>query len=371
MTIVAAHQGAELYGSDRVFLSTARALPDVLVAVPSEGLLTRVLAQERIPFETVEFPVLRRVDLRTPYAALRTLLRFVISIPRLRRWLVERKATTVYVSTLTCPAWLLAARLAGAKVLCHVHESGLSLNPLLSHLLLLPLRLAHVVIVNSRDTAVWVAQNSSKSVGRRIELLYNGVEAPDPMPAPTPRRQGRPHQVVVVGRLSVHKGQDVALAALARLREKGLDVELTLVGDCYPGYEAFVEDLHQRVEALGLTNFVHFAGFVEDPSRFVRGADLVLVPSRMEPFGLVAVEAAMAMRPLIVSDVGGLREIVSDGVNGLLVPPDDPAALAAAAERLLMAPEAAAAMARQACVDAHARFSAASYRSRILEVIAG
>ena len=69
-------------------------------------------------------------------------------------------------------------------------------------------------------------------------------------------------------------------------------------------------------------------------AELMRAADVVVVPSRREPLGLAAVEALACGTPVIASAVGGLREVVRDGENGLLIPPADPAALAQALARL-------------------------------------
>jgi glycosyltransferase involved in cell wall biosynthesis len=89
----------------------------------------------------------------------------------------------------------------------------------------------------------------------------------------------------------------------------------------------------------------------------------VLVPSRLEPFGNVAVEAQLAGKPVVASDVQGLPEIVQDGLTGLLVPPDDPAALAAAVGRLLDEPGLAERLAGSGAAAARQRFSPDRYRS--------
>jgi glycosyltransferase involved in cell wall biosynthesis len=68
---------------------------------------------------------------------------------------------------------------------------------------------------------------------------------------------------------------------------------------------------------------------------WMRTADVVVVPSRREPLGLAAVEALACGTPVVASKVGGLREVVRDGENGLLIPADDPGALAEALRRLL------------------------------------
>jgi len=112
-----------------------------------------------------------------------------------------------------------------------------------------------------------------------------------------------------------------------------------------------------------LAECVHFAGFSDVAAAFMRAADIVLVPSRVEPFGNVAVEAQLAGKPVVASAVQGLPEIVEDGRTGLLVAPDDPAALAAAVTRLLDEPGLAGRLAQSGADSAHLRFSPDRYRS--------
>jgi D-inositol-3-phosphate glycosyltransferase len=87
-------------------------------------------------------------------------------------------------------------------------------------------------------------------------------------------------------------------------------------------------------------------------STWYRAADVVLVPSRSESFGLVALEAAACGRPVVAAAVGGLRTIVEDGSTGLLVEGRAPASFAAAVERILRDPEGAAAMGAAAAARA-------------------
>jgi glycosyltransferase involved in cell wall biosynthesis len=118
-------------------------------------------------------------------------------------------------------------------------------------------------------------------------------------------------------------------------------VHLILAGDgpVRPALEA-------QASALGLSERVTFTGWVspEEVHELTARATIVLVPSRMEGFGLVALEAALMARPAIVADIGGLREAVADAVTGIVVPSRDAGALAAAIRRLLAAPAVARAM---------------------------
>ena len=366
----AVHPHADMYGSDRMFLESVGIMtPDVHVVVPKRGPLVDALEQRGIDYEIKDFPVLRKVELRNPWNALRFMFEFLRSIVTLTSWLSARQAAVVYVSTIAAPEWLIAGRLSGARVVCHVHESEPQMSRPASALLLSPLLAAHVAIANSLDCQSWIRSALGKRVARRSRVVHNGVPEPDPAAAAAPaeRRTG-PRNLVVVGRLARRKGQDTAISAAALVRRAGFDVQLTLVGDGYPGYEDYVDHLRELAVEEQVGDVTVFAGF-QDPTPHMAAADVVLVPSRVEPFGLVAVEALLLGRPLVATRVGGLQEIISDGETGLLVPPEDPQALAEAIIRLLSDPLAAAALGRAGQADARARFSMEVYGASLSQAI--
>jgi len=138
--------------------------------------------------------------------------------------------------------------------------------------------------------------------------------------------------LLFVGRLVSVKGADLAIEALQSLRDRGMNVTLTICGD---GPER--STLEHQVQQAGLGAAVHFEGWTE-PDRlasFYQSAELLLIPSRYEPFGIVALEAIASRCPVVAANTGGLPEAVGD--CGALVPPNDPTALADAIERVLQA----------------------------------
>jgi len=141
-----------------------------------------------------------------------------------------------------------------------------------------------------------------------------------------------PPKLLAVGVAVAHKGFDLALAAFARLRPGRPTLSLTIAGDG-PALPA----LRQQAASLGVADAVDLRGRVEpdEVPGLMRASSLVLMPSRIEPFGLVALQAAQCGRAIVAARVGGLPEIVVDGVTGLLVPPDDAEALARAIGALL------------------------------------
>ena len=141
-----------------------------------------------------------------------------------------------------------------------------------------------------------------------------------------------PPRLLCVGRATEQKGFDTAIAVMPRVLERHPDTQLDIVGD-----GDALESLKQRARDLGVASRVSFHGW--QPPEAIEGwhdrATLVLMPSRWEPFGLVALQAAQRARVCIASDVDGLPEVVEDGSTGFLRPPDDPEAWAVTINDLL------------------------------------
>lgn len=362
LRVTLAHPSAELYGSDLQLAETVGAFVaaghDVTVVLPEEGPLVAVLDGRGARTVVTSFPVLRKAFLN-PRGLVRLAAATLRAVPTL--WRLTGTADVVWVNTITVPAWLAVARLRRRDTVCHVHEAEDEGHRLVRTGLALPLVLAHRIVCNSA-----AARASLVSVlpvlSRRTTVVHNGVEGPADEPAPPrPRTPGDPAVVALVGRLSPRKGTDVALEAVAALRGEGRDVRLALCGSTFEGYEWFERDLRARAEQPDLAGAVDFLGFVRPVWSVLEAADVVVVPSRVEPFGNTAVEALWARRPLVASRTQGLREIVEEGVTGLQAEPGDAASLAAAIARLLDDPALAHDLAETGRREARRRFSTESY----------
>jgi D-inositol-3-phosphate glycosyltransferase len=151
--------------------------------------------------------------------------------------------------------------------------------------------------------------------------------------------------LLFVGRIQPLKCADVAIETLAELLEPGSEPYRLVVvgGPSGPHGEKALQGLHDVADARGMREHVHFI----DPqphellSSYYRAADVCLVPSRSESFGLVALEAAACGTPVVASAVGGLTTLVEQGHTGFLVEDHDPAAYAAAVRRVVDEPLAA------------------------------
>lgn len=149
--------------------------------------------------------------------------------------------------------------------------------------------------------------------------------------------------------LRPQKALDVLLEAHARVIQEVPEAHLVIAGD-----GPLRAALEQHAERLGIRDRVFFLGPREDVDGILRGLDVAALSSDWEGTPLLAFECMAHRTPLVATDVGGLREIVEEGVSGLLVPRRDPAALAAGIVGLLQHPERRAALAEAA----HARLAA-------------
>jgi glycogen(starch) synthase len=137
--------------------------------------------------------------------------------------------------------------------------------------------------------------------------------------------------VLFVGRLVHEKGAHVLVNAVPKVLQK-INAKFVIVGNGY-----MRDQLSDLVRGMGLAHKVMFTGFVDDETlrKLQKCADVSVVPSLFEPFGIVALEAMAAGSPLVVSDTGGLSEIVSHEVDGVKVYAGNPDSLSWGITRVL------------------------------------
>lgn len=175
-------------------------------------------------------------------------------------------------------------------------------------------------------------------------------------------------RVLLASRLLWDKGLAEFVAALRQLRLQGRTVHALLAGMPDPGNPATVPEATIREwVAEGLVSWL---GHVDDMAGLLGSVDVVVLPSHREGLPRTLVEAAACGLPLITTDVPGCREVVSDGVDGLLVPKGDSKALAQAIRRLQENPELARRMGAAARLKARSQFDEHIVIQRTLEVYA-
>jgi glycosyltransferase involved in cell wall biosynthesis len=167
----------------------------------------------------------------------------------------------------------------------------------------------------------------------KVEVVHYGL---DDLPAPWGANDSNPVEagaqvLLAISRLEPQKGLDVAVRALPHIRASHPKAVLVVLGE--GPQRAELSALVRELEVP-----VHLLGRVPDVASWLRRAELLVHPARWEGFGLALLEAMLASKPIVATNVSSIPEIVSDGETGLLVEPDDPDALARAVSRVLDAP---------------------------------
>lgn len=178
----------------------------------------------------------------------------------------------------------------------------------------------------------------------RVRVIYNPIETDAfqkvsrSTAAALREELGIPVQALVVGivgQIQAMKGHQTFVDAALQFLGEEPDARFLVVGEPHGGAnEHFLSRLKDAVKAAGQTETFCFTGFRDDIPAVMHAIDVLTVPSWNEPFGRVAVEGMAAGCAVVAADTGGLPEIVTDGLDGLLVPPKDVDALASALTRL-------------------------------------
>lgn len=346
-TILFMHQSADLYGSDRVLLALVSKLDSEkflpIVLLPVDGPLVAELQAAAVECHVVEITRLSRATL-----SLRGLLslpfNLLKSMRAMDRVLAGRVIDIVHSNTLAVLSSPLWARWHRVPHVWHVHE--IIVNPKFvrraySYMLSW---FADCIICVSQATKANLVQDRP-ALGNKIKVVWNGLERSSPVncdAARTYREQisiGESEVLVaLVGRINRWKGQVLLVEAAGLLWQQGIrHVRYVLVGSAPDGQAHFLEKLQLAINQSPAKSVFTLQGFTNDVWTVWDACDIAVIPStEPEPFGMVALEAMAAAKPVIAANHGGLTEIVVNDRTGLLVPPDNALALAEAIKLLAL-----------------------------------
>lgn len=307
-----------------------------------EGLF--LAAAAGIADRLTQYPIRRLYGLRT----LRQQARFARDLRRHRIDVVHTYGFYPNCFALP-PAWL-----AGVPVrIASIRDIGAAWSPAQRRVERWACRLADVVMVNA--VAVQERLVAEGHAADDIVVIPNGidVERIERADGADIRADlGLPEGVPLVGaisRLEPIKGLEYLVEAAPRVLARAPETRFLIVGDIVPQeeYRAYRQRLRERVAELDLEGRVLFTGFRDDVPEILDELAVSVLPSLTEGMPNAVLESMAAGVPVVASRVGGVPEIVDDGVTGLLVPAADPLALAEAILRVLDEPDLAGAMARR------------------------
>jgi glycosyltransferase involved in cell wall biosynthesis len=285
------HPGGAEIGLLRLLPRLRHAGWDVTLTTPGDGPVRRKAEARGLATATLKVGGLGRGEGAAALA----------SFPALRR--LARRHDVVYLNGTVCGR-LLPALPRDTRVVLHVHDIVDRVPSVWSR--------ADVVLADSQAVAERLTCLDAHVVGCPIE--------PAPRAATPPWPPGDAPVVGYVGRIERRKGVMDLVSAAHRLRAAGARV--VLVGD--DPYASDPEYLGQVRSSAGVEHY----GWVDGAAGIMHALDVLVLPSHQEPFGTVLAEAMNAGTPVVATNVGGLAEVVDDGVTGRLVAPRDPDALA-------------------------------------------
>jgi glycosyltransferase involved in cell wall biosynthesis len=221
-------------------------------------------------------------------------------------------------------------------------------------------RFASKVIVNSQATgAAFVAAGGKKEL---LNVVYNGFESQrfdevrvqEIAKVRTALGVGKAPLIGLFSRLSYWKGQHILLEAVKKLPQ----VQVILVGEALFGESEYVSQLKTLAAMPELAGRVHWLGFRDDVPTLMKACDIIVHTStEPEPFGRVIVEGQLAQKPVIASAAGGVLELIEDGINGYLFPPQNAIALGQLIHRLIEDPHLAKTIGQQGYESAKSSFA--------------
>jgi len=248
----------------------------------------------------------------------------------------KERIQLVITNTVSIVEGALAARMSGVPHIWYVHElisQDDQLTPILDYPAFYATldELSNKLVVISKTVENEIVQFYPS---QKIELIYTGLEKP---PAISPDRQETlgiaPHDPVItfVGVLSERKGVMGLVDVAAVVVKKIPQAKFVLVGQLV---NELAEKMKDQIRQKNLDDHFVFLGFRDDIREILSCSDVVVIPSLVEPFSLVAVEAMAAGKPVVATRSGGPAEIVIDQETGILVPVNDPYSMAQAVIKL-------------------------------------
>lgn len=300
-----------------------------------------------------------KLDRHRPLQAIRDTALSVFSFLSLARYIRKNHIAILHTSDKPRDSvyGLLLTKLTGCKFVLHAHIRYDYMNRAL------PIRWA----LSSCDRLVTISDDCSKSfiaggyARDHITVVHNAVDlerfTPNVEPVDLRSLAELPSDAKIIGiagRIFDGKGHGDLVEALPLIVRQVPNAFLVAIGpEVVPGY---IQELRAAAERLGVLDHLHILPPVQNVERVFRSFDISVTPSRGEPFGLVVVEAMASGTPVVATDAGGIPEIVTNGVDGLLVPPRDPEALAGAIIQLLTNQELAERLKNTALETARTRF---------------
>jgi glycosyltransferase involved in cell wall biosynthesis len=342
------HHSADLYGADRVLLTLVKDINRdkycPIVLLPERGPLVNAIRDLGVECHIVPLAIFGRNSLGV-FGLFHLFYSSVKSILYINRKINPSRIDLVHSNTVAVLSGAIWAKLHEKPHVWHVHEIIERPRKIGQAISWFVRRFSRRIICNSYATRSSLLLGCA---GRKeeVHVVWNGIQRegkklPQEQTLGLRKQYGIPTQAVIialVGRINRWKGHSLLLAAGRRLEERlPGKAWFVFAGSPPPGQEHFLEAVEREVEESPISGRVIILPFVEDIWAVWDACDIACVPStEPEPFGMVALEAMAAEKPVVAANHGGLAEIVINGQTGALFQPGDFLDLAGTLERVIV-----------------------------------
>jgi len=330
-------QGYEMYGSDRSFIRSINILKnhfsnaDIDVIIPQKGPLAENLINitKNIIIDN-NLGVLRRAYIKK--FKLKNLLLIPFRLPKIIKTINEYDI--IYINSIVVLDFIIASRFSRKTSIIHIREitSGIT-NKIFS--LILKFSKANIIF-NSYATS----NNYSLNKKQHSFVVYNGIEEIKNNIKYNYQNKNTIN-IMQIGRISKQKGQLLLIEAINNLnntQKKGIKVNI--IGNTFENQKNYLDLIKSKISQYNLNDIITILPFSKNTIDNYNWADIVIIPStKPESFGLVAIEAMNAAKPVIAANHGGITEIVKHNITGILFKPNSISDLTNAIQKLINNPQ--------------------------------
>jgi glycosyltransferase involved in cell wall biosynthesis len=346
INILFIHQSADLYGSDKTLLQLLTYLDrtkfNPVVVIPINGPLKDEL--EKVNIEVFITPVLKLYrNIVTPKNGLKFFSEYKKAIHFLDEINEKHKFDIIYSNTLAVLLGMIYAKKRKIKHIWHVHEIIVHPKIIANFFPKLLNKYADSIVCNSIATLNNLTQRIPQIKDKSI-VIYNGVEPINEVKTSVCKTDFgfKTNDIIItlVGRIYRLKGHKLLLSSFIKQFSNQENVKLLFVGSPVIGQEKYLYEVEKIIKTNLITDKVKILPFTKNLNSIWQITDIAVMPStEAESFGLVAVEAMMAKKPVIGSNHGGLTEIIINNKTGLLFEPNNENELSEAIQYLIDHPK--------------------------------
>lgn len=316
------HSSNDMYGASRIVLQVIdiliNAKYEVFVILPYNGVLNKIITDKGATCSIFNLGVFRK-----KYMNLKGLCNRFLKIKKAKNhisnYIDKHHIDLLYTSTSVIISGGLAAKKSGISSITHIHEIPTANKPYEIFSGLFVRYFSKKVIVVSNSVAKHWQTYLKK---HQLLKVYNGIIFPvTKITKNTNRKIGQNITVTSIARLIPYKGHKYFIEVASELFKLNNQYEFLIVGDTFPGYEPYEEELKTLVSEINLHHKIHFLGYRTDVEAILAKSDLFFHPSiAPDPLPTVLFEAIKMKVPLAATELGGAVEILDNGNCGLLVP---------------------------------------------------